>query len=514
MSGRTSTVVVRRIHDPAALSVARSPRTDLVREAPGEVVAGGLRFGLAEGPFRSYERTLTVDDPTAGSFTETIRYRLAIPFFGPLYAVPVRRALRSHPAPGQRLPWWSPPDRIDARTATVLGALAVVAVIAGYVNTLFTQTVSFAAREFGAGTGAQGLALAVVRVGVVIALAFAAFSDRRGRRLAILAAATLAPAVAALGALAPSLALLTLSQAVGRPMGLALIVLMGIVAAEEMPAGSRAYAVSILGMATALGAGLCVGALPLADLGTRGWRLVYLVPLVFWLLLPRLRALLPESRRFLAAHAGAAVVTARLRDHGRRFWLLAATGVLRNVLIAPASGFQNRYLADERGFSATMITVFTFATVTPTAVSLVVGGRLADVRGRRVLGAVGLLLSTLGLVLAFSSSGWQLWWWSLFAAVCGGVTVPALGVYDAELFPTGSRGKAGGWLMVLSLTGSTAGLVAAGWLIGALGSFGWTMAILAAGPVVAAVLVLRYFPETAGETLEQLNPSDRPPPRA
>jgi hypothetical protein len=159
-------VSVRTEGDPAALVIARTPRKDVV----AEVELGDGRFGLAEGPFRSYERTVTVHDESAGTFTQTMRYRLAIPWFGPLYALPTRSILKSRPRPGQALPWWSPPDRMNERTSSILGVLAAVSVIAGFVNTLFTQTVAFASDEFGTGTGAQGVALAVVRVGVVVAL--------------------------------------------------------------------------------------------------------------------------------------------------------------------------------------------------------------------------------------------------------------------------------------------------------------------------------------------------------
>jgi hypothetical protein len=68
------------------------------------------------------------------------------------------------------------------------------------------------------------------------------------------------------------------------------------------------------------------------------------------------------------------------------------------------------------------------------------------------------------------------------------------------------------------MAGSAVGLVAAGWLADALGSFGRAFAVLAIAPVVVAALVLLRFPETARRELEDLNPEDRlgsrPPPVA
>ena len=59
-----------------------------------------------------------------------------------------------------------------------------------------------------------------------------------------------------------------MAQTVVRGCATAGGVLVGIVAAEEMPSGSRAFALSLLAAAGAFGAGLCLMALPLADTGT------------------------------------------------------------------------------------------------------------------------------------------------------------------------------------------------------------------------------------------------------
>ena len=62
--------------------------------------------------------------------------------------------------------------------------------------------------------------------------------------------------------------------------------------------------------------------------------------------------------------------------------MLAAVALLANLFVAPASLFQNGYLEDVRGFSATTIAIFTLVTATPAGVGLIIGGRVADIRGR------------------------------------------------------------------------------------------------------------------------------------
>jgi MFS family permease len=484
--------------DPTRVALC-TPRDDLVREAAAD---GAGRFVSAEGPFIHYERVLD-DEGTA--IEELIAYELAIPWFGWLFALPVRSVLARRPE-DRRLPqqpWWAPPDRLDARAAAVLGLLAAASLIYGYVNTLFTQTVSFAADEFGASDTAQGVAGAVVRCGIVFSIALVIVADRRGRRRMLVLAAFLAPVLCAAGALAPSLAWLTVTQTLGRPVGITLLLLVGIVAAEEMPRNSRAYAVSVVALAGGLGAGLCLIALPLADLGVRAWRLVYVVPLVFLVVAWDLHRRLPETRRFVAPHPKAPAFSRR------RFLLLAASGFLLNLLVAPASFFNNRYLTDVRHYSAFKISLFSIFTNTPGGIGVVAGGKLADTRGRKRVGAVAVLVGAVLTVVQFSVGGWPMWMASTFGAIIGGAAVPALGVYGAELFPTGNRGKASGLISALSLIGSSAGLLVVGWLLDQAVGYGPVMALMAIGPAIVAGLVIALYPETAHHELEDMNPEDR-----
>ena len=89
-------------------------------------------------------------------------------------------------------------------------------------------------------------------------------------------------------------------------------------------------------------------------------------------------------------------------------------------------------------------------------------------------------------------------------------TVPALGVYGPELFPTALRGRANGLITLTGVCGSSLGLILAGRFATHFDSFGPGMAILAVGPLIVAVLVMTLYPETAHIELEVLNPEDAP----
>ena len=524
----TTVQVVHEV-DGRGLSQLRAPRDDLVRElapepvsestdrsgsAPGET----LRFDLAHGPFHAWVRTLSVDPPDTGRpdaghhrVVETIEYQAAVGVWRPLFALPLRRAVRS-----RKVPWWAPPDRLDARASRVLGLLACIQVIDGYLGTVITQTITFASDEFQRSATAQGVTLAVIRLGIVVALGVVALADSHGRSRLLTAAAILAVATTALGALSPGLWFLGGTQLVARGLTMGMGILIGVFAAEELPRGSRAYGVSVLALCAALGAGMAVWVLPVADLDPRGWRVIYLVPLLAVPGLVGIGRRLPESRRFTANLPDAtATATGRSqgalrRIEGRRLLLLATAAFLLLVFAAPASQFQNDFLRDHRGYSATGITLFTLMTSTPAGIGIFMAGRLADTRGRRGVAAVGLLGGTAFILVAYNSAGAAMWAASVTGTVLGSLTV-ALGVYGPELFSTRHRARANGLIVTLGVAGSATGLLVVGILADRFGSYGPAFTVVAVGPVLAAVLVLRWFPETARVELEVLNPGDVDP---
>ena len=287
----------------------------------------------------------------------------------------------------------------------------------------------------------------------------------------------------------------------------ALFILLPIVAVEELPAGSRAYAVGLLAMAAALGAGASVIALRLADIAVWAGASSTSSRWPGSCCCRGIARRLPESRRFAAPHA-----EVPLRGHGRRLLLLAAAGFLLNLFIAPDAQFNNRFLKHERHFSGGSIAVLSIASGTPGAIGIVAGGLLADRRGRRPVAVFALTVGTVLSVLFYFASGWPMWMWAVLGNIVTAAEVPALGVYGPELFPTSLRGRANGLVFLVALGGSVTGLVMVGALADGFGSIGPAMAIVGLGPLLLALLVATAFPETARRELEDLNPEDRPPP--
>lgn len=503
-------VAVRRSVTADEAARLLEPRRDLLVERR----VGEGELTLASGPFREWHRCVTVGPPGPdgrAAAVETVRFRLAIPVWGVVFVPLVKRAVRQ--GVRDRPPWWAPPDRLDARAATVLGLLCSVSAVAGYLGTLLSQTNTFFKEDFGATDAAIGATLAAVRIGALLALLVVALADRRGRRRVLVAAGVAGCLVTATGALSPGLVALGVSQTVARAFSTAMALLVSIVAVEETPPGARAYAVSVLTMTGALGAGAAVALLWVADLGVGAWRILYLVPLAVVVPMARLGRHLPETRRFSVSEARgpAGARPRRARPQLGRLALLAASGLCFSLFVAPASAFLNEYLRSDRGFAAGGIIAFQLLTNTPGGLGIIVGGRLADARGRRVVGAIGLAAGVGCTVAMYLTAGWAIWMWSVLGAVLGAMAVPALAVYGPELFPTTARGTANGVINLFSVLGSAAGLAAAGLLADRLaGGLGAAMTVLALGPAVVVLLVLVAYPETVGRRLEELNPEDAP----
>jgi MFS family permease len=500
--------------DAAELSGATAPYDDFVVERAGPSVdangrPNGVQFEQADGPFSWYRRRVITDEARPVEVTE---FSLRLPWFSwlftPIIWWTMRSKSRGAAANRGRQPWWAPPDRFTERHVYILGLLAAASLISAFVNTIFTQTAAVAAEGFHVGNQGQGTGGAIVRMGILLTFPIAMLADRVGRRKMIQICAFAAPSLCALGAVAPTFPFLVATQTLARPVGLTLDLLIAIVAAEEMGKNSRAYAVSLLAMASGLGAGVCVWTLKLADFGRQGWRLVYLVSLIWLVVAVDIARRLPETTRFTRQHAVAPPFDRR------RFWVQASVAFFGNIFLAAASFFQNRYLKDVRGFDAGRVALFTLVTATPAGIGILVGGKLAERHGRRRIGALSVFGGTILLVASFGVRGWQMWACALVGGLIAGASVPAIAVYRAEVFPTARRGSSAWWVTTLALLGGSIGILAAGRLLDQHISHVRVMGALALGEIVVILIVLMLFPETAHRTLEELNPVDAEPLRA
>jgi MFS family permease len=383
-----------------------------------------------------------------------------------------------------------------------LGILVALSVLAGYEGTIITSALTFAADGWGQSTGAQSRALAFLRADILGAIVVMRLADRFGRRKTILAVAAVGPLLSALSGLSTSLTMLTALQLPARATSTALASLIAVYVAETVPVGWRARVSAVLVGSAAIGSGCSVATAAFADTSPNAWRWIFVPPLLGVLALPAARKILMETTSFTAvAQADTSLTnnarsTARremLRAHRTRILLIGLFTALVAIETTPTRQLQNQFLRHERGFSALSVTLFSIATNAPGLLGLLIGGPLGDRKGRRYVMRVGLFGFAVFDALLFLTDGKTQWLVSIFGAAIGGMLLPAMAIYPAELFPTAIRATADGWAVFTGRVGGVVGLLLVGWF----STEGHTGVILATTTIGLwlAMALLKFLPE-------------------
>ena len=473
---------------------------------PVELLTDGVRLSASNLPVAADALLFTRDG------RHRVSYRLPVPYFGFLWAPWVARRARQveraadagEPLPSDT-PWWAPPEPIAARASESLAALCLISLLWSYGGgalSLLSLTLPYAVDIYSVDNRGLATGLAVVRAGVLLALLLGPLADRFGRRRLVVAAACAHCALAGALGLAPSFELYIAGHFVLRCIDTALGIAIAVLVAEIVSAGSRAVALSLVGLAAGGGIVLAVMSLPLAAAGRGGFASVYLLQLLAIPAVLHAARHVAESPRFMR-HADE---PHRYRDvlggiYRRRLLLIGGTTFLASAFTAPTLEFTTRYLHSGHGFSAFEIVVFLAVTGLPSFPMVLLGGRLADLTSRKGVGIPLVGASALAYAGFYLASGWLIWPLALAGAMLGSAGGAALAPYASELFATRIRSEAQTLTLVMGVTGSATGLATVGLLSGPLG-LGPSISLLAVLPLVALAIVALSFPETARRELE------------
>lgn len=477
---------------------------------------------------------LRAEDDATTVVTTVAHGRLDIPFFRwafrPLVAISKRRtrryAIARLRAAFEGAPYPTPPGPViglptatftpeqTIHLATAAAAVAVVAFAAALVGQLGGPI----SHAFGASASTLSGALAVTRLGALIAFPGIALADRGGRRRSILIGVSGSAIACGISAFSPNLAFFTAAQVMQRAFLIMTATVASVAVVEEAPEGARAYATSMLALAGGFGFSISVITLPLADIGRQAWRAPFVLGAFTILLAPAIGRRLVETTRYSALAARTEVRRGRVRDirdegYGNRFVLLATIALLLNVFSAPSSQLTNTYLTDVHHYSNSGIALFrTVTTGIPGLFGLVLGGRLAEARGRRSVAAVALALATVSQMVFFLGGGALLWVMSatsIIASSAGGIALGTLGV---ELFPTETRSTSNGLLGVIAVLGSVIGFLVTAALAHPQSHVGRAIAVCGIGSLFAAIVLVPMLPESRAQLLDDVSPTDARPP--
>ncbi|HKJ35065.1 MAG TPA: MFS transporter [Solirubrobacterales bacterium] len=452
-----------------------------------------------------------------------VTWRLEMPYFGalwrPLIARRARRieraADRGEPLPRDR-PWWAPPEHLGPEQQATIAIAALLTAIysfGGGTLGLLSTTLPAAADIYGADDSTLAVGLAVVRGGVVVALLVGTLADRLGRRRVIVSAAIAHCVLVAAIGLAPGFGLYVGGHLLLRTIDTALAIALAVIVIERVPARSRATSLALLAVASGIGIGLATLALPLAESGRAGFALAYGAQLLAIPLVLSAARTLEESPRFIRhqsePHAYRELLAAPYR---RRLLMLGIATLLAAAFVAPALEFLTQYLTDGRGLSAGAAVLLLGLMGLAAGPGLIGGGILADSHGRRTVAIPAFIASLAAFVAFYLGSGILPWIAGPIAAAIGAAGGAAAGPYGGELFPTRIRSAAQTLILVLTIVGSVLGLGAIALLRDSL-TLGEAIAANGLGAVVAIIIFIAYFPETAGRDLDETSidsPAARP----
>ena len=384
---------------------------------------------------------------------------------------PARRRLRDNP-------WWIPPflgsvpSGVGDRELRLLGFVAFALFAENYDLSMLGTPCRTSATPSASPSRRSGSFTALIRLGALPAFLLIPLADRLGRRWLLLASIIGVSVGSLLTAFSPTAAWFVTLQVVTRTFIIAASVTTFVIIAEEFPAEHRGWGIGILGAVGAIGYGFGAALYALVEVLPFGWRALYVVGGTPVLALPLFRRGIHETRRF-QAHRAQQTSEARAlsqalgmlrpllelaREHPQRAIAIALLGALATAGHATSFQFVSDFLQRARGWTPQAFAGMTIAFGAVGIIGNVAAGRLGDRYGRRAVGLFVLVLFPLfawGFYRGPASLVVAPWICMVFASMATTVILRAL---TAEVFPTSTRGAAGGALSLCETIGAAGGL--------------------------------------------------------
>jgi MFS family permease len=402
----------------------------------------------------------------------------------------------------------------------LLGLLMSVTIFEGYDVTIFHLCTPDIARTFHMDDRAIGAMASLVRLGGMVAFFVVTLADRIGRKPVISFTVLFYAFFTLLTALSRGLSTFTLFQSLAQVFLSAEFSVAVIMISEEFPDRSRGTGIALLNLVGLFGV-VAAGALYGHVAESRwGWRGMYFLGVGPLLLVAFLRRGVRETARFAAMKGTRALevdasriaqtmraAIAPLRGRYRsRLVLVALLWNCVGLVGAPAVTFFTLYAKRDHHWTSSQIGYAVVLAYLIGTLGHLICGWMLDSIGRKATTSSFYVLGAAAMLVLFQSAAHG----TMLAAMV--VTVfafqgarTATATYSAELFPTEIRATS--YSLTVQVLGQIAAL-ATPFTIGALskslGGLGNAVAAVCAGPVIGAILVWLFAPETRGKRLEEL----------
>lgn len=410
---------------------------------------------------------------------------------------------------------FTPPSR--AYMWRLLLLLIPATIFEGYDITIFHLCTPDIAATFHLGNEAIGAIASIVRLGTIMSFVVVAASDRLGRRPVVSVTVLLYGLFTLLTGLSRGLVTFTAFQTCSQvflaaEFGMAIVII-----SEEFPDELRGRAIAGFHMAAFVGVAIAGSLYGYVAETSWGWRGMYLLGIAPLLLVAFLRRYVRETGRFLALRESRApheTLRERMRKHVELFrgpyrFRLTLVAVLANAIGfvgGPTITYFSLYAKRNHHWTSPEIGTAVIAAYLMATIGTILCGYLLDLIGRRITTSLFYVASGIAMAVLFQSGEHRtmlLGFMATMFAYQGSRTATA--AFAAELFPTEIR--AAGYSSTIQSLGQLAWFISpvlVGVLSMHLGGLGNAASACAIGPMIGAVLIVLFAPETRGKTLEEL----------
>ena len=416
-----------------------------------------------------------------------------------------------HHGPGQRYLW------------ALLGMLVSATIFEGYDITIFHLCTPDIARTFHMSDAAVGAMATIVRFGGMLSFFVVIFADRYGRKPVIANTVLCYAFFTLLTAISSGVTTFTLFQSsaqifLAAEFGIAVTII-----SEEFPDASRGRVISVLHMIAFFGVAAAGTLYGFVAESSWGWRGMYFLGVAPLLMVALLRRSMRETARFSDAEATRneqrrprcgffdpmrQCVRSRTTPYRGRLILVATLCNCIGLVGGPTISFFSLYAKRDHNWTSAQVGHAIVLAYLMGALGTLLSGYLLDRFGRRATATLFFIGASLSMATLFQSDSDRAILLAIMAtmfAYQGARTATA--TLTSELFPTVARATGFSLtVQVLGQLGWTFAPLLAGLLSAPMGGLGNAASLFSVGPIIGAIVVLAYVPETRGKTLEELSP--------
>ncbi len=405
----------------------------------------------------------------------------------------------------------------------VLFALLMSAtVFEGYDITIFHLCTPDIAHSFAIGDAAVGTIATLVRFGGILSFVLVASADLYGRKPIIWIAVLLYAAFTMMTALSRGMIEFTIFQSAAQMFLATEFAVAVTIVSEEFPDQVRGRAIAGLLTVAFLGVAFAAVAYAYVAPSRWGWRGMYLIGVAPLVLAFVVRRWLRETMRYQAIEferqergGVKSGVAAQLRDFAREIagpyrGRLVVVALLWNaigVIGGPTITFFSLFARQVHHWSAAQVSIAIVLAYLMGSAGSLLSGFAMDRIGRRMTTAIFFVCSGAAMAFMFQAPNFR----SLMAGIIATMfsyqaARTAASALSTELFPTEIR--AAGYSLAVQVLGQL-GWALSPFLVGRLSihlGLAGAASIFAVGPVLGAILVFGWIPETRGRSLEEISP--------